>query len=64
MYYTPEIINIIVKKKNNYSREPKDDSCPYTRANGWYLTCYKEIYLYFAIRIYMTLNVYNKIVDY
>jgi hypothetical protein len=33
MYYTPEIINTIVKKTNNYLREPKDDSCLRARAN-------------------------------
>ena len=33
MYYTPEIINTIVKKTNNYLREPTDDSCLRARAN-------------------------------
>jgi hypothetical protein len=32
MYYTPEIINLIVEKTNNYLREPQDDSCPRARA--------------------------------
>jgi hypothetical protein len=27
---------------------------PYARANAWYLTYAEEIYLYFAIRVYMT----------
>jgi hypothetical protein len=33
IYYTPEIINLIVKKTNKYRREPQDDSSPYIRAN-------------------------------
>ena len=64
MYYTLEIIDLIVKKTNDYPREPQDDSCPRARAKEWYLTCRGEIYIYFAIRIYMTLYVCNKIVDY
>lgn len=64
MYYTPEIIDLIVKKTNEHRREPQDDSCPRARANQWYPTCCGEIYLYFAIRIYMTLIVCNEISDY
>jgi hypothetical protein len=64
MYYTPEIMDIIVEKTNSYMRTPKDDSCPRARANEWYPTCRGEIYLYFAIRIYMTLHVENEISDY
>ena len=36
MYYTPEIINLIVEKTNEYQREPQDDSCSRARANAWY----------------------------
>jgi hypothetical protein len=64
MYYTPEIIDMIVEKTNSYLREPEDDSCPRARANDWYPTCHGEIYVYFAIRIYMTLYVCNEISDY
>jgi hypothetical protein len=64
MYYTPEIIDLIVEKTNNYLREPQDDSCPRARAKEWYPTCAGEIYLYFAIRIYMTLYICNEISDY
>ena len=64
MYYTPEIIDLIVKKTNNYLREPQDDSCPRARAKEWYPTCSGEIYIYFAISIYMTLYVCNEISDY
>jgi hypothetical protein len=38
MYYTPEIMDIIVEKTNEYAREPVDDSQPYARANHWYPT--------------------------
>ena len=64
MYYTPEIIDLIVEKTNKYLREPKDDSCLRARANEWYSICSGEIYLYFVIRIYMTLYVENEISDY
>ena len=64
MYYTPEIIDIIVEKTNSYLREPKDESCPHARADKWYPTSCGEIYTYFAVRIYMTLFVCNKIADY
>jgi hypothetical protein len=33
MYYTPEIIDLIVEKTNTYLRKPQDDSTPYARAN-------------------------------
>jgi hypothetical protein len=64
MYYTPEIIDLIVTKTNEYRREPQDNSCPRARAMEWYPTCTGEIYLYFAIRIYMTLYICNEIADY
>jgi hypothetical protein len=64
IYYMPEIINLIVEKTNEYQREPQDDSCPRMRANAWYPTNRGEIYIYFAIRIYMTLYKDNEIADY
>ena len=64
LYYTPEIMDLIVEKTNDYMREPKDDSLPFTRANKWYPTCRGELYVYFAIRIYMTLHIDNEIADY
>jgi hypothetical protein len=64
MYYTPEIIDLIVKKTNEYRREPRDDSRPHARAKKWYPTSRGEIYIYFVIRIYMTLTVCNEISDY
>jgi hypothetical protein len=33
MYYTPEIIELIVENTNKHQREPQDDSCPCARAN-------------------------------
>jgi hypothetical protein len=64
MYYTPEIIDMIAKHTNNYAREPKNELLPYTCANQWYPTCRGELYIYFAIYIYMTLYIINKISDY
>ena len=64
IYYTPEIIDLIVEKTNKYQREPQDDSCPRARAKEWYPTSRGEIYIYLAIRIYMTLHVDNEIANY
>ena len=64
MYYTPEIIDLIVEKINEHVRKPRDDSCPRARVNAWYPTSRGEIYVYFAIRIYMTLYESNEISDY
>jgi hypothetical protein len=64
IYYTPEIIELIVEKTNKYRREPQDDSCPRIRANDWYPTYSTEIYIYLVIRIYMTLHKDNEIADY
>jgi hypothetical protein len=33
IYYTPEIIEIIVQNTNDYVRMPRDDPYPYARAN-------------------------------
>jgi hypothetical protein len=64
MYYPPEIMDLIVEKTNQYERVPQDKSCPYARANQWYPTCRGELYIYFAIRIYITIYVCNEISDY
>jgi Transposase IS4 len=64
MYYTPEIIDSIVEHTNDYIREPQDDSSVNARANQWYPTSRGEIYVYLAIRIYMTLYICNEISDY
>jgi hypothetical protein len=64
IYYIHEIIDLIVEKTNNYMRKPQDDSYPYARANSWYSITRREIYIYFAIRIYMTLYEDNEISDY
>jgi hypothetical protein len=64
MYYPPRIIDIIVEKTNEYRRKPQDESCPRARANEWFPTCRGELYVYFAIRIYMTIYVCNEISDY
>jgi len=64
LYYTPEIIDWIVEKTNLYNRYIKDDALPRARGKEWWPTCAGEIYTYFAIRIYMTINVQNEISDY
>jgi hypothetical protein len=33
VYYTPEIMHLIVEKTNEYQRKPQDNSCLYARAN-------------------------------
>jgi hypothetical protein len=33
LYYTPEIIDLIVEKTNEHTQKPQDDSCPCARAN-------------------------------
>jgi len=38
MYYTPEIMDMIVQNTNNYIRRPKNDMFPKSRANQWYPT--------------------------
>lgn len=64
LYYSPEIINQIVLSTNLNPREPADPHRPRARANNWQSTTSGEIYIYLAIRIYMTLHVENEIADY
>ena len=64
LYYTPEIIEQIVLATNFNSRQPKDPSKPKARAHNWTPTTSGEIYIYFAVRIYMTLHVENEVADY
>ena len=64
LYYTPKIVNKIVRYTNKYIQEPQEQSIHYTRVGTWYPTHTREIYIYLAIRIYMTLYVQNKISSY
>jgi hypothetical protein len=64
LYYTPEIIESIVQHTNNTLRKAQDPSKPNAQANQWYLTCVGEIYLFLAIKIYMTLFLMDKVADY
>ncbi|CZT13758.1 uncharacterized protein RCO7_07121 [Rhynchosporium graminicola] len=64
LYYTPEIIEGIVKHTNNYARAPKNPASKRSRCLDWSPTCSAEIYIYLAIRIYMTIHVENEISDY
>jgi len=64
IHYTLEIMDLIAQKMNDYVRILKDDSCPYVQANEWYPIRREEIYVYFALSIYMILYICNKIFDY
>lgn len=64
LYYTPEIIEMIVSYTNNYTRKAEDPTKPRARANGWYPTWPGEIYIYFAIRIYSTIHPELEITNY
>jgi hypothetical protein len=64
IYYTPEIIDLIVEKTNTYLQKPQDDSTPCVQVNAWFPICHREIYIYLVIRIYMSLHVENEIADY
>ena len=39
MYYTLEIIDLIVENTNKYIQEPQNNSLPYIQANAQYPTC-------------------------
>lgn len=62
VYYPSWIIDHIVDAINYYDRDVGDG--PWARGKEWYPTTPQEIWLYLAIRIYMTLHVENKIKDY
>jgi hypothetical protein len=64
LYYNPKIIESIVQHTNNAVRKAQDPTQPRARANGWYPTCAKEIYLFLAIRIYMMLFPMDEVSDY
>ena len=64
MYYTPKIMDMIIENTNNYARKSRNELAPRARVKEWYPTCCEELYLYFAIRIYITLYVQNEISDY
>lgn len=64
LYYSLVIIDRIVKYTNSRYRAPRDANAPDTRVNAWYPIYPREIYIFIAIRIYMTLNVQPEISDY
>lgn len=64
LYYPIEIIESIVQWTNEYNRVPKDPNKPNCRANRWYETNTDEIYLFFGIRVHMTLHPEYEIADY
>jgi hypothetical protein len=57
-------MDMIIKNTNNYARKSRNELIPRARVKEWYLTCYEELYLYFTIRIYMTLIILNEIFNY
>jgi len=65
LYYTPEIIDMIVKNTNDFILKPqKDTAKKRSRVYNWVPTNRHEIYQYFGIRIYMTIHIENEIQDY
>jgi hypothetical protein len=64
IYFTKAIVESIVGYTNAYMRSPYKDSCSQSRTNGWFDTTVEEIYIFYAIRIYMTLHIENSIADY
>jgi hypothetical protein len=64
LYYNSDIIDSMIKSTNDYQRKPSESKCQYARACDWSSTTTPEIYIYLAIRIYMTLYICNEISDY
>lgn len=64
LYYPPKIIQLIVQYTNNYQRKPQDPTSLNSRVFNWLPTCTKEIYIFLAIKIYMTVFPLNQIQDY
>lgn len=57
IYFTPEIIDLIVEKANTHVQIPKKPPFASSKSSDWCPTCPGEIYKYLAIRIYMTICV-------
>ena len=64
LYYTLEIIESIVQYTNNLLQEAQDPSKLYTQTNQQYSTYKKEIYIFIAIWIYITLFPIDEITNY
>jgi hypothetical protein len=64
-YYNQSIVDTIVSATNSYQREvPDNEAKSGSRAAAWEPTCRKEIYLYLAFCIYMTVFPTNCLEDY
>ena len=61
LYYNPDIVKAIVLATNTYQRDART---PGSRAAAWEPTTSKEIYLYLAFCIYMTVYPLNSIEGY
>jgi hypothetical protein len=57
-------MDMIVENTNNYARKSRNELASRARAKEWYLTYREELYLYFTIRIYITLIILNEIFNY
>lgn len=55
LYYTNEMMETITKHTNLYERYPEDPELPHARAHKWTPVTKQDMYLFFAIRVYMTL---------
>ena len=62
LYYLLEIIERIVDATNQYTR--KIGASNNARRMGWYATCIQEIYIYFALRIYIMICMLPELANY
>ena len=62
LYYTDSVIDSMVDAINHYNRDVGEG--PWARGREWYPTTPREIWLYLAIRIYMTCHGENEMKDY
>jgi hypothetical protein len=63
-YFTKAIVESIVEYTNTCSRKAYQDPCSQSKMEGWFDTTVDEIFVFYAIRIYMTLHIENKLKDY
>lgn len=64
LYYPPEIVKHLVDCTNDHVQDLPEPTERRSRAKAWFPTSIGEIYIYFAIRIYMTRHPENKVTDY
>lgn len=64
LYYPRKIIDQIVKCTNDFAEAYPEPWKPNNKEKPWYPTSVGEIYVFLALRIYMTRHVENKVSDY